>query len=240
MPLPKGATVLIGLLPLLFGIPSAIAQQSLVTAAPVTAAPVTAAPVTAAAPQRLTRPTLRLGSEGTSVTELQAMLKLLGYYTGAVDGLYQASTQTAVTQFQQAAGLSADGIAGPATWNRLLPEPPAATVPPSETPPAATADPANPTNPSDTSSPEPAPSDPTQNASEDPNGPISLPVLRQGLFGPAIVRLQERLRALDFYQGPIDGIFGPGTEAAVQRAQRRFQLTDDGIVGPATWSALLR
>ena len=69
----------------------------------------------------LIRPTLKPGSKGAEVTELQATLKLLGYYIGTVDGVYGQTTIAAVSQFQQAAGLNADGIAGPATWNRLFP-----------------------------------------------------------------------------------------------------------------------
>ncbi len=70
----------------------------------------------------LLRPTLKPGSRGSDVTELQATLKLLGYYSGTVDGIYGQSTVSAVSQFQQAAGLNADGITGPVTWNRLFPD----------------------------------------------------------------------------------------------------------------------
>ncbi|WP_199321983.1 peptidoglycan-binding domain-containing protein [Leptolyngbya sp. FACHB-321] len=70
----------------------------------------------------LLRSTLKPGSRGSEVTELQAALKLLGYYSGTVDGVYGQSTVSAVSQFQQAAGLNADGITGSATWNRLFPD----------------------------------------------------------------------------------------------------------------------
>lgn len=84
----------------------------------------TGATTSGAAPpptETLPRPTLKPGSQGAAVTELQATLQLLGYYSGSVDGVYGQSTVMAVSQFQQAAGLNADGITGPATWNRLFP-----------------------------------------------------------------------------------------------------------------------
>ncbi len=67
------------------------------------------------------RPILRIGTEGTSVSQVQGVLKLLGFYQGEVNGIYDENTQMAVSRFQEAAGLEVDGILGNNTWNRLLP-----------------------------------------------------------------------------------------------------------------------
>ncbi|NMG05397.1 peptidoglycan-binding domain-containing protein [Brasilonema sp. UFV-L1] len=69
----------------------------------------------------INRPTLQIGSKGERVTELQAALKLLGFYTGTVDGVYSESTVLAVSRFQEAAGLKADGIVDATTWQQLFP-----------------------------------------------------------------------------------------------------------------------
>jgi peptidoglycan hydrolase-like protein with peptidoglycan-binding domain len=94
-----------------------------------------------AAPNAVTdtvsRPTLKSGSKGNEVTELQSTLKLLGFYSGMVDGVYGQTTINAVSSFQQAAGLAADGIAGPATWDKLLPSTPTVATAPSLTPAAS-------------------------------------------------------------------------------------------------------
>jgi peptidoglycan hydrolase-like protein with peptidoglycan-binding domain len=58
------------------------------------------------------------------------------------------------------------------------------------------------------------------------------------MSGEAVRQLQEKLRAKGVYQGPIDGVFGSGTEAAVREIQRRNNLVSDGIVGPETWKVL--
>jgi peptidoglycan hydrolase-like protein with peptidoglycan-binding domain len=166
----------------------------------------------------IVRPALKLGSRGSAVIELQAALKLLGFYPDTVDGIFSQSTARAVSQFQEAAGLAADGIVGQDTWNRLFPVAASAIENPIDNAPV-TAD----------------------NSEIDPQAqPTNFPVLRRRMRGPAVRDLQERLRAKGFLRVSADGVFGPETQAAVKAAQRQYQLPADGIVGRATWEALLR
>lgn len=170
------------------------------------------------------RATLRSGSRGTDVNELQATLKLLGFYNGAVDGFFGDTTITAVGRFQEAAGLGKDGVVGPATWERLFPPDPVAIAPtPTVQRPVSAA------KPEETAATAP------QSAST-----AAFPILRKGITGDAVRGLQERLRSLGLFTGSIDGVFGEATEAAVKAAQRKYQLDPDGVVGDGTWSALLR
>jgi len=76
----------------------------------------------------ISRPTLRIGSEGNLVSELQAALKLLGFFSGTVDGVYKESTVIAVSRFQQSAGLNPDGVVGATTWAKLFPASPSNTA----------------------------------------------------------------------------------------------------------------
>lgn len=207
----------------------------------------------------LDRPFLKLGSQGSDVSEVQALLRLLGYYTGTVDGVYSESTAAAVSNFQKSAGLTADGIVGPATWQRLLPSssqaialtdtrsPVSATSFPQPTPsqsaPPTTPQPAtSDTRPAPSDSPSASPAAPETPSATPETAPreVTLPILRRGDRGPAVIQLQERLKAINLYPGEVDGIFGEGTESAVEAAQKDAGLTADGVVGPATWQALLR
>jgi peptidoglycan hydrolase-like protein with peptidoglycan-binding domain len=72
-----------------------------------------------------------------------------------------------------------------------------------------------------------------------PPPPIgACPTLRLGTRGNSVVRLQRLLANAGFNPGPIDGIFGPGTLAAVRAFQASRGLRVDGIVGVQTWTAL--
>jgi putative chitinase len=64
------------------------------------------------------------------------------------------------------------------------------------------------------------------------------PLLRRGARGEAVRALQQRLNALGFNVGAVDGDFGPATEAGVTSFQRSRGLSVDGVVGPQTWRAL--
>lgn len=86
---------------------------------------------------------------------------------------------------------------------------PTGTVPPAPTPP-----------------PAPGPS------------PALCPLLRRGSRGADVTRLQRLLLRAGINPGPIDGIFGARTEAAVRSFQASQRLTVTGIVNVATWRAL--
>ena len=211
----------------------------------------------------INRPTLKSGSQGESVSELQAALKLLGFYTGPVDGIYQENTVSAVSRFKQAAGLTPDGVVDNTTWQRLFPSGP--TVSSDISTPKRTPNTAASLTVSSQSrkisqiikpNPEPKPAQPRQTtptrttptrttptSERNPSlqyTPEGLPILRLGTRGAEVVKLQERLQKLGFLSGSIDGDFGATTEAAVKAAQTRYGLEPDGIVGGGTWDLLLK
>nr|WP_322733111.1 peptidoglycan-binding protein [Nostoc sp. ChiQUE01b] len=268
--------------------------------------------VSIAAPQKIAqvnpgnsinRPSLKVGSQGERVAELQAALKLLGFYSGAVDGIYSENTANAVSRFKQAAGLNPDGVVDASTWQRLFPnQPVAASTAPSSQPrfnsatnfpvPTQASNLINVANPNPprqavtqvptrpepkpttpkkavtqvTNNPEPRPATPrkttTSSTKKTPKRTTSttrtqsntttkrtpgiqyttegLPILRIGLRGSEVVKLQQQLKKLGFLKGDADGDFGETTEAAVKAAQKRYGLEADGVVGGSTWEVLLR
>jgi len=62
--------------------------------------------------------TIRQGSTGTAVRNLQQALVNKGYSL-SVDGNFGPMTKSAVMSFQRSVGITADGIVGPVTWSKL-------------------------------------------------------------------------------------------------------------------------
>jgi peptidoglycan hydrolase-like protein with peptidoglycan-binding domain len=73
------------------------------------------------------RPTLRRGSKGSAVSDLQTRLNAWRSRTYgislpalAVDGDFGPKTHAMVVEFQKRKGLKVDGIVGAQTWGTLL------------------------------------------------------------------------------------------------------------------------
>lgn len=155
---------------------------------------------------------LKEGMNGDAVRALQKRLKALGYYTGTVDGDYGAGTVAAVTAFQKANGLNADGIAGTKTLNALYA--------------------------SDASEAGGAASGSSTSTSGGGVSSTGYVTLQEGDSSDAVRQLQQQLKNLGYYSGSVDGKYGSGTVSAVMAFQQMNNLKVDGKAGPATQRAL--
>lgn len=68
--------------------------------------------------------------------------------------------------------------------------------------------------------------------------PATKQLLKRGNRSSAVRSLQQKLKQVGVFNGPVTGFFGPQTEAAVRRFQRSRGLPIDGIAGPRTLNAL--
>jgi len=69
---------------------------------------------------------------------------------------------------------------------------------------------------------------------------VNLPTLGPGASGPLVVALQRRLSTLGYWLDEETGVFDDATEQAVFAIQKAAGVARDGVVGPATESALIR
>ncbi|HSQ37006.1 MAG TPA: peptidoglycan-binding protein [Acidimicrobiia bacterium] len=156
---------------------------------------------------------LRLGLSGTDVHSLQRLLTELGFDPGPVDGAFGEATATAVRAFQTAHDLEADGVVGSGTRAAL------AEVLEVVSPGAG------------------------GSASEDAEAAdagLGTRPLRRGMSGEEVAVLQGLLAGLGFGPGPVDGVFGEATAAAVRAFQTAHDLEADGVVGTQTRATLIR
>ncbi|HEY9606714.1 MAG TPA: peptidoglycan-binding protein [Allocoleopsis sp.] len=206
---------------------------------------------------------MKPGDRGSEVTALQQRLKELGYFQSNITGFFGPLTKDAVTRFQQAMGLSSDGIVGNSTQtslnnqrgqSRSLPvstravsqrlwrlgdrDEQVALIQES----LAVAGFAAGTNGVFDSETQEAVRQFQQARGLTVDGIVgpqtmaalpavggtnstSTPVRTNSANQYNVQALQRRLREQGFYRGPIDGVWGSQTQAALEAAQRAYSVS---------------
>ncbi|MCL2770944.1 MAG: peptidoglycan-binding protein [Firmicutes bacterium] len=166
---------------------------------------------------------LEQGATGDSVRRIQTQLNRIRANYPAIPaipasefGFYGPNTTAAVRSFQQIFRLLVDGKVGRSTWNRIS-QLFVAVTKMAEL------------------------NGEGQRIGLDPNPPTV--TIRQGSRGADVIHAQFILNYISQFFSDIpapamDSVFGATTADAVRAFQRRFGLTADGIVGPATWRRL--
>ncbi|WP_445240864.1 GH25 family lysozyme [Microcoleus vaginatus] len=73
---------------------------------------------------------VREGAQNYKVADIQRELRIKGFYQGAMDGKFGATTTAALISFQKSQGFNPDGIATLKTWAALMRKSPKVVVPP--------------------------------------------------------------------------------------------------------------
>lgn len=167
---------------------------------------------------------LRLGDEGPSVTVIQVALNRISQNYPAIPkisparGVFGPQTQAAVRKFQQIFNLTADGVVGKATWNKLVSLYTSVNRLSELVSEGQTYYRVNFQNPE---------------------------ALVPGDSGEIVSQLQYLLNVLSEFNSAVapvtqDGVYGPATEGAVRSFQVQQGLTPTGALDTATWDALQR
>jgi peptidoglycan hydrolase-like protein with peptidoglycan-binding domain len=146
-----------------------------------------------------------------ALMRVQEKLRQLGAYQGRVDGVWGPDSQAALERFQQGRGLQVTGQLNQATVATL-------GMRPGELLEASRSGGGSGTAAGADAGPAAAMS-----------GPLSQDAVRN---------IQARLRSLGFYRARPDGVWGPGTQASLERFQQGRGLQSTGQINPATAQAL--
>ena len=163
---------------------------------------------------------LREGDTGNGVRTIQYFLSVIAYFDDRVptppfDGVFGAATRQSVEAFQSEEGIAADGVVGRDTWNALLRryDQLIASLP--------------------------------ELVGEE-NAETAYPgrFLSEGQEGEEVRTLQRFINLAADRNSYIprvaeDGVYGPGTAAAVRAVQSNNGITPNGVVGPVTWETIV-
>ncbi|MBE9128482.1 peptidoglycan-binding protein [Coleofasciculus sp. LEGE 07092] len=186
--------------------------------------------------------TIRQGSRGSDVTEVQQRLRELGYFKEQPTGYFGEITEDAVIGFQLEKGLTPDGIVGQRTRTQLF----GGTVGSSFNTAVSLGTLPPPTNLMGTLPPPPNSSGtfplppsipggiPIQDVTQEP----FVRELSPGDRGQEVIELQLKLRQEGFDPGAVDGVYGIQTERAVRQFQITNGLLSNGVASQETLAAL--
>ncbi|MBD0345389.1 MAG: peptidoglycan-binding protein [Coleofasciculus sp. Co-bin14] len=156
---------------------------------------------------------LQKGDSNPEVTSLQKKLAATGYFNGPFTGYYGSLTQEAITKFQQAKGLTVNGIANPETVNALEFS-------------------AGQTTPSQSVAPQ-------QGVTNELNASTSsVGTLQKGDSSTQVTSLQKKLATAGYFDGPFTGYYGSLTQEAVKKFQQANGLTASGIADSQTLNTI--
>ncbi|MGN1432273.1 MAG: peptidoglycan-binding protein [Ruminococcus sp.] len=160
----------------------------------------------------------RNGSTGEEVKKIQNRLAELGYYTGAVDGSFGDATEKAYRAFQEAAGLTVDGIAG-SDREVLYSDDAPPYAPKTE----------------ETTAPADEEKDDEKNAEDEEKSAIEF---KSGDESDDVKAIQGKLAELKYFDVDPTGYYGDYTVQTVMNFQLANGLEATGIIDEATYKLL--
>lgn len=162
---------------------------------------------------------IRLGSTDDRVIDIQYRLAELGFYDGEISGYYDEYTEEAYMNFQTAAGLYADGIAGPTEIELLMSEDAPSAYVEEETV-------------AETEAQTEAVDEETHPAEEEQV------TFENGDYADGVYEIQAELIELGYFNDDATGYYGDMTESAVLEFQTQNGLEPTGQVDELTYAAI--